>query len=185
MKKLLRYLRPYKKETVISPLFKLLEACFDLMVPLVVKQIVDVGIANRDKPYILAMCGILVAFAVIGLSCTLVAQYYAARAATGFSTDLRRDLFAHIQKLSYAETDRQGTSTLITRMTADVNQLQSGVNMTLRLLLRSPIIVFGLCLCSSFPCSLPSFFRSCGGAFRSLVACKKIWTPLRSGHAKI
>ncbi len=143
MKKLLGYLRPYRKESIISPLFKLLEASFDLMVPLVVKQIVDVGIANRDKPYIVAMCGLLVAFAVIGLSCTLVAQYYAARAATGFSTDLRRDLFAHIQKLSYAETDRQGTSTLITRMTADINQLQSGVNMTLRLLLRSPIIVFG------------------------------------------
>ena len=143
MKKLFAYLRPYRKETVISPLFKLLEACFDLMVPLVVKEIVDVGIANGDKPYIVAMCGVLVAFAVIGLSCTLVAQYYAARAATGFGTDLRRDLFAHIQRLSYSETDRQGTSTLITRMTADINQLQSGVNMTLRLFLRSPIIVLG------------------------------------------
>lgn len=143
MKKLLVYLRPYRKETVISPLFKLLEAIFDLLVPLVVKRIIDVGIANADKPYVLAMCGVLVAFALIGLGCSLVAQYYAARAAVGFSTDLRRDLFAHIQKFSYSDTDRIGTPTLITRMTADVNQVQSGVNLTLRLLLRSPIIVLG------------------------------------------
>lgn len=143
MKKLLSYLRPYKKEVVISPLFKLLEAIFDLLVPLVVKQIIDVGIANADKPYIVAMCAVLVGFAVVGLGCTLIAQYYAARAAVGFSTGLRRDLFAHIQKFSYAETDKIGTSTLITRMTADINQMQSGVNLFLRLFLRSPIIVFG------------------------------------------
>ena len=143
MKKLLRYLSPYKKEAVISPLFKLLEAIFDLLVPLVVKEIIDVGIANADKPYIVVMCAVLVGFAVIGLSCTLIAQYYAARAAVGFSTGLRRDLFSHIQKFSYAETDRVGTATLITRMTADVNQMQSGVNLFLRLFLRSPIIVFG------------------------------------------
>ena len=143
MKRLLRYLKPYKKEVVISPLFKFLEAIFDLLVPLVVKQIIDVGIANQDKPYIFGMCGILVALAVIGLTCALIAQYYAARAATGFSTGLRKDLFAHVQGFSYSETDRLGTSTLITRMTADVNQLQSGVNMTLRLFLRSPIVVVG------------------------------------------
>lgn len=143
MKKLLGYLSPYKKEVVISPLFKLLEAIFDLLVPLVVKQIIDVGIANADKPYVVAMCAVLVGFAVVGLGCTLIAQYYAARAAVGFSTGLRRDLFAHIQKFSYADTDRVGTSTLITRMTADINQLQSGVNLFLRLFLRSPIIVFG------------------------------------------
>ena len=143
MKRLLKYLRPYKKECVISPLFKLLEAVFDLLVPIVVKQIIDVGIANRNNTYIFSMCMILAAFAVVGLTCALIAQYFAARAAVGFSTDLRRDLFAHIQGLSYAQTDRIGTSTLITRMTADINQLQSGVNMTLRLLLRSPIIVFG------------------------------------------
>ncbi|MBE6552855.1 MAG: ABC transporter ATP-binding protein [Ruminococcaceae bacterium] len=143
MKKLLPYLKPYRKETVLAPLFKFLEAIFDLLVPLVVKQIIDVGIANADKPYIVAMCGVLVGFAVIGLSCTLVAQYYAARAAVGFSTELRRDLFAHIQKFSYAQTDRVGTSTLITRITADINQLQSAVNLTLRLFLRSPIIVLG------------------------------------------
>ena len=143
MKKLLCYLSPYKKEAVMSPLFKLLEAIFDLLVPLVVKEIIDVGIANSDKPYIVAMCAVLVGFAVIGLSCTLIAQYYAARAAVGFSTGLRRDLFSHIQKFSYAETDRIGTATLITRMTADVNQMQSGINLFLRLFLRSPIIVFG------------------------------------------
>lgn len=143
MKRLLVYLKPYKKECVISPLFKLLEAIFDLLVPLVVKEIIDVGIANRNKPYIFSMCALLAAFAIIGLSCALVAQYFAARAAVGFSAGVRRDLFSHIQKLSYAETDTVGVSTLITRMTSDINQLQSGVNMTLRLLLRSPIIVFG------------------------------------------
>jgi len=143
MKKLWVYLKPYQKESVISPLFKLLEAIFDLLVPIVVKQIIDFGIANGDKPYVVAMCGVLVAFALIGLTCSLIAQYYAARAAVGFSTGLRRDLFSHIQKFSYEATDRVGTATLITRMTADVNQMQSAVNLTLRLLLRSPIIVLG------------------------------------------
>jgi len=143
MKRLLAYLKPYKKECVISPLFKLLEAIFDLLVPLVVKDIIDVGIASGDKPHIWIMCGVLAGFAIVGLSCSLIAQYFAARAAVGFSSDVRRDLFAHIQRLSYAQTDRIGVSTLITRTTSDINQLQSGVNMTLRLLLRSPIIVFG------------------------------------------
>lgn len=152
MKKLLAYLRPYRKECVISPLFKLLEAVFDLLVPIVVKLIIDAGIANdgttslwgqQGLNAILIGFGILVGFAAVGLICAMIAQYFAARAAVGFSTDLRRDLFAHIQALSYAETDRTGTATLITRMTSDINQMQSGVNMTLRLLLRSPIIVFG------------------------------------------
>lgn len=143
MKKLLKYLKPYTKESIISPLFKLLEAIFDLLVPLVVKQIIDRGIPSGDKAYIAGEFGKLILLAVVGLACALVAQYYAARAAVGFSTGLRRDLFAHIQGFSYEQTDRIGTSTLITRMTADVNQLQSGVNMTLRLFLRSPIIVFG------------------------------------------
>lgn len=142
MKKLLKYLKPYKKETVISPLFKLLEAIFDLLVPLVVRDIIDNGVI-RGRGYVTGRFGILIAFALIGLACALVAQYFAAKAAVGFSTGLRRDLFSHIQKFSYEQTDRIGTSTLITRMTADVNQLQSGVNMTLRLFLRSPIIVFG------------------------------------------
>ena len=143
MKKLLKYLKPYRRESIISPLFKLLEAVFDLLVPIVVKLIIDRGIADGNLGYVGGMCGVLVCFAVVGLSCTLVAQYFAARAAVGFATDLRRDLFGHIQKFSYTDTDRIGTSTLITRMTGDVNQVQSGINFTLRLLLRSPIIVFG------------------------------------------
>lgn len=144
MKKLLVYLRSYKKETVLSPLFKLLEAIFDLMVPLIVKQIVDVGIQNGgDKPYVLVMCGILVLLALVGLTCSFTAQYFAAKAAVGFSVGLRKDLFAKIQSFSYSQTDVYGTSTLITRMTADVNQVQSAVNLTLRLFLRSPIIVLG------------------------------------------
>ncbi len=143
MKKLLKYLKPYTKETVISPLFKCLEAVFDLLVPIVVKRIIDIGIAEEDMGYVGRMVLLLCGFAVIGLGCALVAQYFAAKAAIGFSTDLRRDLFAHIQRLSYTETDCIGTSTLITRLTGDVNQVQSGINMTLRLLLRSPIIVFG------------------------------------------
>lgn len=143
MKKLLVYLKPYKKETVISPLFKLLEAIFDLLVPIVVKLIIDVGIENRDHPYIWGMCGILVLFALVGLTCSFIAQYFAAKAAVGFSTGLRSDLFGKIQKFSYSQTDQIGTSTLITRMTTDVNQVQSAVNLFLRLFLRSPIIVLG------------------------------------------
>ena len=143
MKKLLKYLKPYTKECILSPLFKLLEAIFDLLVPLVVKTIIDDGIATGDKGVIGSCFGILVAFAAVGLTCSLIAQYFAARAAVGVSTDLRRDLFAHIGKFSYAQTDKVGTSTLITRLTGDVNQVQSAVNFTLRLLLRSPIIVLG------------------------------------------
>ena len=143
MRKLLKYLKPYTKECIISPLFKLLEAIFDLLVPLVVKTIIDDGIAVGDKGVVFACFGVLVGFAAVGLTCSLIAQYFAARAAVGVSTDLRRDLFAHIQKFSYAQTDSVGTSTLITRLTGDVNQVQSAVNFTLRLLLRSPIIVLG------------------------------------------
>lgn len=143
MKQLLSYLKPYTKETIISPLFKCLEAVFDLLVPIVVKLIIDVGIAGEDMEYVGRMVLLLCGLAVIGLTCSLIAQYFAAKAAIGFSTDIRRDLFAHIQHLSYTETDGIGTSTLITRLTGDVNQVQSGINMTLRLLLRSPIIVFG------------------------------------------
>jgi len=143
VKKLLKYLKPYTKECIISPLFKLLEAFFDLLVPLVVKTIIDDGIAKGNKTVIGSCFGILVAFAAVGLTCSLIAQYFAARAAVGVSTDLRRDLFSHIQKFSYSQTDSVGTSTLITRLTGDVNQVQSAVNFTLRLLLRSPIIVLG------------------------------------------
>ena len=143
MFKLLRFMKGYIKECIISPFFKLLEASFELFVPLVVASIIDIGIANNDKEYIVQRCLILVALAVVGLSCTLLAQYYAAKAAVGFSTKVKHSLFSHIQTLSYTEIDTLGTSTLITRMTSDMNQVQSGVNLTLRLLLRSPFIVFG------------------------------------------
>ncbi len=143
MKKLFVHMRGYRKECIISPLFKMLEACFELFVPLVVANIIDVGIKNHDKPYIIKMCLVMVLLGVIGLSCTLVAQYFAAKAAVGFTGKLRSALFKHISSLSYTEADTLGTSTLITRMTSDMNQVQSGVNLTLRLFMRSPFIVFG------------------------------------------
>lgn len=143
MKKLLRYLKGYQLETVLAPLFKMLEASFELFVPLVMAEIIDVGIKNQDVSYIWKMGGILFLLAAVGLTCSLTAQYFSAKAAVGFGTALRNDLFAHINKLSYSEQDTIGTATLITRMTSDVNQVQSGVNLTLRLLLRSPFIVFG------------------------------------------
>lgn len=143
MKSLLKYLRHYKKETFLAPLFKMLEAIFDLLVPLVVAAIIDRGIACRDTGYVLKMGGILLVLAVVGLALALTAQFFAAKAAAGFGTELRHDLFAHIQKFTYSQLDRQGTATLITRMTSDVNQVQSQVNMAIRLLLRSPFIVFG------------------------------------------
>ena len=143
MKSLLKYLKDYKKETILAPLFKMLEASFELFVPLVMAAIIDTGIANGDKGYILKMGAVLVALAVVGLTCSATAQYFSAKAAVGFATKLRHALFSHTQNLSYTELDTMGTSTLITRMTSDVNQLQNGVNLTLRLLLRSPFIVFG------------------------------------------
>ncbi len=143
MKKLLIYLKDYKKETVLAPLFKMLEASFELFVPLVMAAIIDTGIAQGDKGYIVRMCLIMVALGVIGLVCSVTAQYYSAKAAVGFSAGLKHELFKHIQKLSFTEMDEIGTSTLITRMTNDVNQVQSGVNLILRLFLRSPFIVFG------------------------------------------
>ena len=146
MKKLLVYLRNYKKECVLAPLFKMLEASFELLVPLVMARIMDVGIAGNDMPYIWKMAGILLLLAVIGLTCSLTAQYFAAKAAVGFSTELKHALFGHIQKLSFSEIDTAGSSTLITRMTSDMNQVQNGVNMVLRLFLRSPFIVFGAML---------------------------------------
>ncbi len=143
MKKLLVYLKDYKKESILGPLFKLLEASFELIVPLVMAAIIDVGVRNADKAYIMKMCLVLVLLAVIGLTCSITAQYFAAKAAVGFSTKLRHALFEHIESLSFAEMDEVGTSTLMTRMTSDVNQVQNGVNLFLRLLLRSPFIVFG------------------------------------------
>lgn len=143
MFKITYYLKEYKKESIVAPLFKMLEASFELFVPLVMAAIVDTGIRNRDNDYILKMGGILVLLAVIGLTCSVTAQYFAAKASVGFGKSVRHDLFAHINSLSYAEIDKAGTSTLITRMTNDINQLQSGVNMFLRLFLRSPFIVVG------------------------------------------
>ncbi len=143
LRSLLKYLRNYKKETVLAPLFKLLEASFELFVPLVMAAIIDRGIGQSDSGYVLKMGGVLIALGLIGLVCSITAQYFAAKAATGFSTELRHELFEHIQNLSYTKMDTIGTSTLITRMTSDINQVQSGVNLVLRLFLRSPFIVFG------------------------------------------
>lgn len=143
MYKLMRYLRHYKKETVIGPLFKLLESSFELIVPLVMARIIDVGIKNNDLTYILKLGVLLVILGVLGLSCSLTAQYFAAKAATGFGTELRHDLFAHIQSFSYSEIDKAGSATLVTRITSDINQAQAGVNLVIRLFLRSPFIVVG------------------------------------------
>lgn len=143
MKRIWMYLSRYKKECVLAPLFKMLEATFELFVPLVVSSIIDVGIAGEDKGYIVKMCFMLIALAVIGLVCSITAQYFSAKAAVGCATQMRHHLFSHIQSLSFTEMDTIGTSTLVTRMTSDINQVQNGVNLVLRLFLRSPFIVFG------------------------------------------
>lgn len=143
MKKLLIYLKDYKKECILAPLFKMLEASFELIVPLVIASIIDVGIANNNKPYIVKMCLILILLGIVGLVSSITAQYFSAKAAVGFATNLRHSLFKHLLGLSFSEVDTLGTSTMITRMTSDVNQAQTGVNMVLRLFLRSPFIVFG------------------------------------------
>ena len=143
MFKITNYLKEYKKESILAPCFKMLEASFELFVPLVMAAIVDTGIKNADNAYILRMGAILILLGVVGLTCSITAQYFAAKASVEFGKGVRRDLFAHINALSYTELDTAGTSTLITRMTNDINQMQSGVNMFLRLFLRSPFIVFG------------------------------------------
>jgi len=143
MKRLMMYLKDYKKESILAPLFKLLEAFFELMVPLVMANIIDYGISNRNMGYIGKMGLLLLLLGVVGLASSITAQFFAAKAAVGFSTKLRQALFDHIEDLSFTDIDKAGTSTMITRMTSDVNQVQSGINMTLRLFLRSPIIVFG------------------------------------------
>ena len=143
VKSLFAYMKDYKKECVLGPLFKLLEASFELMVPLVMAAVIDVGIANGDRGYIGRMCLVMAALGVIGLVCSITAQFFAAKASVGVAAKLRHALFAHIQELSFTEMDTAGTSTLITRMTSDINQVQNGVNLTLRLLLRSPFVVFG------------------------------------------
>jgi ABC-type multidrug transport system fused ATPase/permease subunit len=143
VRKLLIYLKDYKKESIIGPLFKLLEATFELIVPVIMAHIIDIGIKNHDTLYIWKMGAMLVIFGILGLTCSLLAQYFAAKAAVGFGTALRHDLFWHIENLSHAEVDKAGSSTLVVRMTSDVNQVQSGVNLVLRLFLRSPFIVVG------------------------------------------
>ena len=143
MKQLMMYLKDYKKESILAPLFKLLEAFFELLVPLVMANIIDYGISNRNMGYIGKMGLLLLLLGVVGLASSITAQFFAAKAAVGFSTKLRQALFNHIEDLSFTDIDKAGTSTMITRMTSDVNQVQSGINMTLRLFLRSPIIVFG------------------------------------------
>lgn len=143
MRSLLIYLKDYKKESILAPLFKMLEASFELLVPLVMAAVIDVGIAESDRSYIIKMCLVLIALGLIGLVCSITAQYFSAKAASGFGTGVRHALFECIQNFTYTEMDEIGSSTLITRMTSDVNQTQSGVNLVLRLFLRSPFIVFG------------------------------------------
>lgn len=143
MKMIMRFLKDYKKECVLAPLFKMLEAIFELFVPLVVSSVIDKGIVNADKGYIMQMCFMLILLAIIGLVCAITAQYFSAKAAVGAATGMRHSLFEHIQTFSFTEMDTLGTSTLVTRMTSDINQVQNGINMVLRLFLRSPFIVFG------------------------------------------
>ena len=143
LRKLLKYLKGYGKECVLSPLFKMLEASFELMIPLAVAAIVDTGIGNADRSYVVKMCLVMILLGLIGFGCALVAQFYAAKAAVGFAGRLRHAVLQHVLGLSYTQIDTVGTSTMITRMTSDINQVQNGVNLTLRLLLRSPFVVFG------------------------------------------
>ena len=143
LKPLLKFFKGYRFQSVLAPLFKCLEAIFELLVPLAVTRIIDVGIAQNDNKTVFAMCGVMLALGVIGLVCAVSAQYFSAKAAVGFSTKLRSELFAHMQDFSYSDTDKLGTSTLITRMTGDINSVQTGINMFLRLFMRSPFIVFG------------------------------------------
>ncbi len=143
MLKLLKFLKNYRKESILSPVFKLVEVAFELTIPLLVANIIDRGIGFSDKPYIIKMSLLMVLFGILGLACTLMAQYFAAKASVGFATDVRKSLFDHISRLSFSQLDEMGASTLITRMTGDINQLQTGTNLTLRLALRSPFVVFG------------------------------------------
>lgn len=143
MKRILAYLKTHTRDSILAPLFKLTEALLELLIPLIVASIIDTGVATGDKGYILSRCGWMIGLGLLGLLCSVTAQYFAARAATGFTASLREALFAHIQTLSYADLDRVGTPTLLTRLTSDMNQVQNGLNLTLRLLLRSPFVVFG------------------------------------------
>ena len=143
VKSLSRYLKGYEKETVLAPLFKLLEVVFDLLVPIVVAQMINLGVAYNDRGYILKCFFILLLMAAVGLACSITAQYFAAKASVGFAARLRQAVFDHIQSFSFTELDKLGPDTMITRLTDDINQVQNGLNMGLRLLLRSPFVVFG------------------------------------------
>lgn len=143
MRKLLKFMKGYEKECVLGPLFKLLEASFELMIPLVVRRIIDVGIASGDRGYILKMTGVMVVLGIVGLACSITAQFFAAKAAVGFASRLRHNVMEHLLRFSYTQLDQLGTSTMVTRMTSDINQVQNGMNLTLRLLLRSPFVVLG------------------------------------------
>ena len=155
MIKLLKYMKGYRAAAISAPFFKVLEALFELMIPLVVADIIDVGIKNSDRPYVIKMCGLMILLGFVGFTCTLFAQYFAARAAVGFSANIRSAVFGHAQKLSFSDIDRLGTNTMITRITNDVTQVQSGVNLTLRLFSRSPVIVFGSMI-MAFTLDIPS-----------------------------
>ena len=146
MKKLFKYFRSYIKETILAPLFKLLEALLELFIPLVVASIIDNGIGLSDKSYVIKMIIVMISCGIVGLILSVLGQYFAARTAVGFSTKLRYDLFKKIEGLSFSDIDNLGTSSIITRMTSDVNQVQTGINLTLRLFLRSPFVVFGIML---------------------------------------
>ena len=188
MSGILRYLKKYKKESVLAPLFKMTEAILELFVPLVVSRIIDIGIPNGSKGYILKMGGLLFALAAVGLACSVTAQFFAAKAAIGCGTDLRNDLFRHINRFSYSEIDSFGTSTLVTRLTNDVSQVQTGVNMVLRLFLRSPFIVFGAMIMAFtidtkaaliFVIAIPLLFAVVFGImFISIPVFKKIQSKL-------
>lgn len=143
MKKLYIYLKEYKKESIIAPLFKLLEVVFDLIVPLIVADLINTGIVNGDKGVLFSRFALLIGLALVGLACSFTAQYFASKASVGFAANVRQAVFDHVQNLSWTELDTIGTNTLITRLTSDVNQMQNGLNLALRLLLRSPFIVFG------------------------------------------
>ncbi len=191
MKKLLRYLNGYKKETVLAPLFKCIEAVLELFVPLVVAEVIDNGIGKGDKSYVIMMCAVLVGLGAAGLAFSITAQFFAAKAATGFSKTVGNALFRHIQTMSYTDIDTLGTSTLITRMTSDLNQVQTGVNMTLRLLLRSPFIVFGAMI-MAFTIDTPSALIFAGAipvltiaVFGVMLAGMPLYGKVRAGLDKL
>ena len=191
MLQLLTYVKHYNKETVMAPLFKMLEASFELLVPLVMAAIIDTGIGNKDNGFIFKMCTVMVILGIVGLICSITAQFYAAKAAVGFAAELKHSLFAHIQKLSFTEMDEIGVNTLITRMTSDVNQVQSGVNLILRLFLRSPFIVFGAMIMAFtidvkaamiFVITIPLL---CVVVFGIMLLCMPLYKKVQAGLDKI